>query len=80
MEIILFIPINDTPTWYSKETTDTVRGRFFLYRHKLSLYLTDTVENKVIMFPFLFNFYRWFERKWNYIIRFSHITNIEEER
>ena len=71
MEVLIFIPIDDTPTWYSKETSTTIRGRFFLYRHNLSLYLMDTLEKKVRMFSFLFDLYTWLEQKWKYPIVFA---------
>ena len=72
--VIVFIPINDDPTWFSQETATTERGRFFLSRHKLSLQLTDTKYEKEQEFPFLFSLYQWFEEQYGYEVLFAQLV------
>ena len=75
--MIIFIPIDDIPSWFSKETATTARGRFHLTRSKLTLCLTDTLNNKVRIFLFLFSMYAWFEQQYGYVTGFAQIVEAE---
>ena len=72
--MIIFIPIDDVPSWFSKETKTTARGRFYLTRNNLTLYLTDTLTNKVRIFLFLFSMYAWFEQQYGYATGFAQVV------
>jgi|TARA_R110000765_G_scaffold324366_3_gene416003 hypothetical protein len=75
--MIIFIPIDDIPSWFSRETKTTERGRFHLTRTNLTLYLTDTLNNRVRIFPFLFSMYAWFEQQYGYVTIFAQIVEAE---
>ena len=61
---VTFFPIANTPSWHSK------MGRFFLYRYDRELYLTDCIEKKVRVFPYLYSMYDWLEKTWGGIPKF----------
>ena len=62
---VTFFPIANTPSWYSK------MGRFFLYRYGRELYLTDCIEKRVRVFPYLYSMYDWLENTWGCIPKFK---------
>ena len=70
---ILFIPINDDPTWFSQETATTERSRFLLSRHEFAMQLTDTKDETEKEFPFMFDLYKWFEDEYGYEILFAQL-------
>ena len=71
---ILFIPINDDPTWFSQETATTERGRFLLSRYEFAMQLTDTKDETEKEFPFMFDLYKWFEEEYGYEILFAQLV------
>ena len=76
--VILFIPINDAPTWFSQETATTDRGRFFLSRPTLTtMALVDTLDQQEREFPFMFDLYKWFEEEHGYEILFTQLVETE---
>jgi len=61
---VTFFPIANTSSWHSK------MGRFFLYRYNRELYLTDCIEKRVRVFPYLYSMYDWLENTWGGIPKF----------
>ena len=61
---VTFFPIANTPSWHSK------MGRFFLYKYGTELYLTDCIEKRVRVFPYLYSMYDWLEKTWGGIPKF----------